>query len=72
MAMKKYTSPAEVTVFTGKEAEVVNDHLAKHGKAVSEFEEQELKDLSDDLEAAREEEAKLVELEKKNDAAAQK
>jgi hypothetical protein len=65
MAMKKYTSPAEVKVFTGVEAEVVNKHLSKNAKAVSDFNEDELSDLQSDLEGAREQEEKLKRLTKR-------
>ena len=54
MAMKKYTTPEKAEVFSGKEATVVNKHLAKHGKAVSDFSDEEREALYADLEAVRE------------------
>lgn len=56
--MKKYTSPEKIEVFYGEEAAVVNKHLAKLGKAVSDFTDEEKEALQADLEAVRVEEEK--------------
>lgn len=69
MAMKKYTSPAKATVFTGQAAEVVNKHLAKTGKALSEFNEDELIAFNQDLEKAEEKDAELAKVAEKRAAA---
>jgi len=54
--MKKYGSPAEAEVFSGKEAQLVNDYFQKTGKrAVSDFSEDEKKDFQKDLAALKEE-----------------
>jgi len=42
-------SEGELTVFTGKAAEVVNQHLAKTGKAVEDFNDEEREALHSDL-----------------------
>ncbi len=57
MTMKKYTSPEKVEVFYGDEAAVVNKHLKRVGKAVSDFSDEEKEALSADLEKVREKEA---------------
>jgi len=57
MSMKKYTSPEKVEVFYGEEAAVVNRHLKRVGKAISDFSEEEKEALSADLEKAQEKEA---------------
>lgn len=53
MAMKKYTSPEKLEVFSGEEATVVNKHLAKTGKAVSDFSDEEKEAFLSDLEKVR-------------------
>ncbi len=57
MSMKKYTSPEKMEVFHGEEAVVLNRHLKRTGKAVSDFNEEELKSFTEDLESVREKEA---------------
>ena len=52
--MKKYGTPEKAEVFAGKEAAVINKHLAKTGKALSEFSEDELEAFQKDLDKARE------------------
>jgi len=52
--MKKYTSPEKIDVFYGKEAVVVNRHLGKVGKPISDFSDEEKEALSADLEKVRE------------------
>ena len=54
MSMKKYTSPEKMEVFHGEEAVVLNKHLKRTGKAVSDFSEEELADFNSDLEKVRE------------------
>lgn len=53
MTIKKYGERESFEVFKGLEAEVVNQHLRKTGKAVSEFDEGELAALNADLETVR-------------------
>lgn len=53
MAMKKYGDAQPAELFVGEEARVVNDHLRKTGKAVSDFSEGELAALNADLENVR-------------------
>jgi len=57
MSMKKYTTPEKAEVFYGEEAAVVNRHLKRVGKAVSDFSDEEKEALSNDLEKVREREA---------------
>lgn len=54
MAMKK-TGDAEKAevVYSGAEAEVVRDHLVRTGKALSDFDDAEKKQLDRDLKVAR-------------------
>jgi hypothetical protein len=56
MALQKFGDAESAEVFRGEEAKVVNDALAKTGKAVSEFDENELATLRAQLDAVREEE----------------
>ncbi len=51
--MKKYTSPEKIVVFYGEEAVVVNRHLKRVGKAISDFSDEEKEALSADLEKVR-------------------
>lgn len=52
--MKKYAQgEGDVEVLRGEEAVVVNEHLAKTGKAVSDFNEKERKAFFNDLEKVR-------------------
>ena len=53
MAMKKYTTPEKLEVFSGEEATVVNKHLSKTGKAVSDFNEEERDAFLTELESVR-------------------
>lgn len=57
MSMKKYTSPEKLEVFHGEEAVVLNRHLKRTGKAVSEFSDEERESFLSDLETVREREA---------------
>lgn len=61
MSMKKYTSPEKVEVFAGQEAAVVNRHLKRTGKAMSNFTEEELADLQSELESVRGEDSEKTE-----------
>lgn len=54
MAIQKYGQNEPAEVFRGREAAVVNDHMQRVGKAVSEFDENELDSLNNDLESVRE------------------
>ena len=54
MAIKKYGDAERADVFRGKEATVVNQHIKKLGKAVSDFSEEELNALNKDLEEVQE------------------
>lgn len=54
MAMQKFGDAEQAVVFRGREAEVVNAHIVKHGKAVSEFSDDERAVLDAELEAVRE------------------
>ncbi len=49
--MRKYGNPEKLKLFRGEEARVLNEHLAKTGKAVSDFSEEEKDALQTDLEA---------------------
>ncbi len=50
--MRKYGSPEKLTVFTGEEVGVVDTAFQKTGKtAVSDFTEEELKELQEALDA---------------------
>jgi hypothetical protein len=56
MGMEKYGDAAPAEIFTGKQAAVVNDHLRRHGKALSDFTEDERKALDVDLDNAKSDE----------------
>lgn len=60
-SMKKYGTPEKAEVFVGDEAKVINKHLAKTGKTLSEFSEEELEAFNEDLEKAREKASKKAE-----------
>jgi len=52
--MRKYAQgEGEVEVLRGEEAVVVNEHLAKTGKAVSDFDEKEREAFRSDLDKVR-------------------
>jgi hypothetical protein len=54
MAMKKYAQgEGELEVFRGEEAVVVNQHMSKLGRAVSDFTDAEKIDLQSDLDALK-------------------
>lgn len=54
--MKKYAeAEGNLEVLRGREAQVMNDHLQRVGKAVSDFDTEEKKALQVDLEQARKE-----------------
>ena len=53
MAMKKTGEAVPAEVFTGEEAVVLNEHLQKRGKALSDFTENQREELEADLEATR-------------------
>jgi hypothetical protein len=61
MTLKKYGDNQEAEVFRGEEATVVNKHIAKTGKAVSDFDTKELDALQDELEQVRAESQSNVE-----------
>ena len=54
MTLQKTGDNERADVFRGPEAEVVNRHMQRVGKAVSEFDQDELKALDDELESVRE------------------
>jgi hypothetical protein len=64
--MKKYGNPEKVEVFSGEEATVVNTHLARTGKALTDFTDEEREAFHKDLEAVQpaKEEASKEETEK--------
>jgi Asp-tRNA(Asn)/Glu-tRNA(Gln) amidotransferase C subunit len=63
MAMKKTGSPTKLTVFTGEEVNVLENHFTKTGKrAVSAFSEEELSDLQKELDAVNKKEDDVVEV----------
>lgn len=52
--MQKYGTSEPLEVFRGEEAAVVNSHMRKTGKAVSDFDKKELSELKKDLAGVRE------------------
>lgn len=52
--MQKFGDNQHAEVFQGKDAEIVNRHMAKTGKAVSDFDQDELQSLNSELESVRE------------------
>lgn len=54
MTLQKIGQPEQAEVFRGREATIVNSHMAKTGKAVSEFDQDELQSLNSELESVRE------------------
>ena len=54
MAMKKYGDSKKAQVFRGREAVVLNEHIQRHGKALSDFTEKQLEAFHADLESIRE------------------
>lgn len=61
MALQKFGDAEKAEVFQGEEARVVNEHLAKTGKTVSEFDENEMASLQASLDAVRQEEQPAAE-----------
>ena len=58
MAIKKYAeSEGKLTVLRGDEAAVLSNHISKTGKKVSDFSEDELKALNDELDSVRKQES---------------
>lgn len=57
--MKKYGTPEKAEVFAGEEATVINRHLARVGKALSEFSQEEIDALNKDLGRVSESEAEV-------------
>lgn len=57
MAMQKFGDSEPAEVFRGREASVVSEHIQKHGKAVSDFDDNQKSALNADLEAVREQDA---------------
>jgi len=53
MSMKKTGDAVPAQVFTGEEAVVLNEHLQKRGKALSDFTDNQREELDRDLEAVR-------------------
>jgi len=53
MAMKKTGDAVKAVVFSGEEAVVLNEHLQKQGKALSDFTDKQREALDSDLEAVR-------------------
>lgn len=68
MAMQKFGDSEPAEVFRGREANVVSEHIQKHGKAVSDFDDNEKSALDADLSAVREEEKAEREASKKDEA----
>lgn len=54
MAMQKFGDSEQAEVFRGREAAVVNAHMQRLGKAVSEFDDNEKQALQSELEGVRE------------------
>jgi hypothetical protein len=54
MAIQKIGDAQPASVFTGKEATVVSEHIQRLGKSVSDFSNEEKSALDSDLEAVRE------------------
>ncbi len=52
MALQKYGDAEHANVFHGRDASIVNVHMQRHGKAVSEFSEDEKAALYAELERA--------------------
>lgn len=55
MAMRKTGGPEKIEVLRGKEAVVLNEHLAKTGKSLEDFTKKEREELHADLDEVREE-----------------
>lgn len=53
MTLKKYGDNEQAEIFVGREAEVVNRHLQRVAKPVSEFSDEEKQELQADLEKVR-------------------
>lgn len=53
MAIQKYGDAEQADVFHGREAQVVNVHMQRHGKAVSEFSQEQKATLDAELEQLR-------------------
>lgn len=54
MTLRKTGQPEQFEVFRGREASIVNSHVQRTGKAVSEFDQDELQLLTTELESVRE------------------
>lgn len=65
--MKKYGQNEPLEVFRGKEAAVVNDHMQKVGKAVSDFDSEQLDALRADLQSVSDQEPKVTKGEPEQD-----
>jgi hypothetical protein len=61
MGLQKFGDAEQAEVFRGKEAQVVNEALAKTGKAVSDFDQDELATLRARLDEVREEDPNTTE-----------
>lgn len=55
MAMKKTGDAVPAEVFSGEEAVVLNEHLQKRGKALSDFTDKQRAELDEDLASVRKE-----------------